>query len=164
MLGASLANSDLRGVTLALAAAASAAWNAVWVARRLIHHDPLVLTFHMCTVAAVVLVAVTLGGGQFQVPTTNSGWIGMLLVAGLQASSIPLYYVAIPRIGAMKSSIVSNVQPVVSIVAAFLLYGELLTPTQFAGGAMVLGAVWWIQRMDSRRLAPASDGRPGDPS
>jgi DME family drug/metabolite transporter len=150
MLGASLADSDPLGVALALGAAASAAWNSVWVARKLGPHDPLVLTFHMALVAAVLLVAVSVGSGMLQAPLTPSGWLGAALVVGLQASSIPLYFIALPRIGALKSSMVSNVQPVVSIVAAFVLYGELLAPAQFAGGALVLGAVWWMQRADTR--------------
>ena len=150
MLGASLARSDPLGVALALGAAASAAWNSVWVARKVGQHDPLVLTFHMALVAAVLLVSVTLLGGKLQAPVTTSGWIGAALVVGLQASSIPLYFIALPRIGALKASMVSNVQPVISIVAAFVLYGELLTPLQFTGGALVLGAVWWMQRVDAR--------------
>jgi DME family drug/metabolite transporter len=156
MLGASLAHSDPLGVALALAAAASAAWNAVWVARRLVHRDPLVLTFHMAVVAAVLLVSASLVSGRLEAPQTGSGWLGLVLVVALQAASIPLYFVAIPRIGALKSSMVSNVQPVVSIVAAFALYGELLTPMQLLGGILVLGAVWWMQRVDARR-----QGAPG---
>lgn len=162
MLSASMSRSDPVGVTLALSAAVAAAWNSVWVARKVIQHDPLVLTFHMATVAAVLLVAVTLGGDRLALPHSPQGWLGMVLVVGLQGASIPLYFVAIPRIGALKSSMVSNIQPVVSIVAALLLYGELLTPTQLAGGAMVLGAVWWMQRMDSRRLASAAPARRAD--
>lgn len=150
MLGASLADSDPLGVAMALGAAASAAWNSVWVARKLARCDPLVLTFHMALVAAVVLVAVALGSGALRAPVTASGWLGAALVVGLQAASIPLYFIAIPRIGALRSSMVSNVQPVVSIVAAFVLYGELLTPAQFAGGALVLGSVWWMQRVSVR--------------
>jgi DME family drug/metabolite transporter len=153
MLGASLAHSDPLGVTLALAAAASAAWNSVWVARRLAHRDPLVLTFHMALVAAVVLVGVSLVAGRLEAPHSATGWLGLVLVVALQAGAIPLYFVAIPRIGALKSSMVSNVQPVVSIVAAFVLYDELLTRAQLLGGVLVLGAVWWMQRVDARRQA-----------
>ena len=110
----------------------------------------------MATVAAVVLAAVTLGSGAMQAPATPSGWLGLALVVVLQSSSIPLYFLAMPRIGALKAAMVSNVQPVVSIVAAFALYAELLTPTQLAGGAMVLGAVWWMQRFDRRRQLAAT--------
>ena len=76
-----------------------------------------------------------------------------MIVVSLQAASIPLYFAAMRRVGALKSSMVTNVQPVVSIVAAFVLYGELLTPVQLAGGALTLAAVWWTQRLDSRRRA-----------
>lgn len=151
MLGASLAHSDSHGVALALSAGFSVAWSTVWVMRKLTHLDPLVLTFNMATVAAVVLCVITLGTAQFQVPGTPTGWLGLLLVVALQACSIPLYFAAIPRIGALKSAMVSNVQPVVSIVAAFALYQELLNLTQFAGGALVIGAVWWMQRIDRER-------------
>lgn len=151
MLGASLSDSDSLGVVLALGAGLSVAWSSVWVMRKLRHHDPLVLTFNMSTVAAVLLCVITIGAEQVQVPDTPSGWLGLLLVVTLQACSIPLYFAAIPRIGALKSAMVGNVQPVVSIAAAFALYHELLNATQFAGGALVLGAVWWMQRIDRRR-------------
>ena len=48
---------------------------------------------------------------------------------------------------------ITNLQPVVSIVAAFVLYGETLTPVQLAGGIMVLTAVWVMQWSDARALA-----------
>jgi DME family drug/metabolite transporter len=151
MLGASLSNSDPLGVTLALGAAVAAAWNSVWVIRKLKHRDPLVLTFNMATVAAILLCLITIGSDQVRVPDMPVGWLGGVLVVILQASAIPLYFLAIRRIGALKSAMVSNVQPVVSIVAAYLLYRELLSAPQFIGGAMVLGAVWLMQRYDRKR-------------
>ena len=151
MLGASLSNSHPLGIALALGAAVAAAWNSVWVLRKLRHRDPLVLTFNMAAVAAILLCVITIGAGQVQAPSTPTGWLGLVLVVTLQASSIPLYYAAIPRIGALKSAMVTNLQPVVSIVAAFALYQELLSTIQFAGGAMVLGTVWWMQRFDRKR-------------
>jgi drug/metabolite transporter (DMT)-like permease len=157
MLGASLSNSDPFGIGLALGAAACVAWSSVWVMRKLRHIDPLVLTFNMASVAAVLLCVVTIGADQVQAPNTPSGWLSLAIVVGLQACSIPLYYAAIPRIGALKSAMVSNVQPLVSILAAFALYQELLSPTQFAGGIAVLGAVIWMQHFD--RQHPSRNAR-----
>lgn len=151
MLGASLSNSNPLGVLLAVSAAICAAWSSVWVMRKLKHRDPLVLTLHMAAVAAVLLCIITLGSEQLLAPSTPTGWLGLGLVVTLQAGCIPLYFASIPRIGALKSAMVANVQPVVSIVAAFALYRELLDLTQFAGGALVLGAVWWMQHFDRRR-------------
>ena len=45
-----------------------------------------------------------------------------------------------------------NVQPLISIVLAFLLFGELMSVAQFAGGAMVLFGVWLMQQIDTRRV------------
>jgi DME family drug/metabolite transporter len=151
MLGDSLSiRSSPLGVTLALGAAASVAWSSVWLARKLPGRDPLVLTLYMAGVASLVLLVITLGGGQWQLPHSAGGWLGTALVVSLQASSIPLYFLAIPRIGPLRSAMVSNVQPLVSIVAAMLLYAELLTPQQYLGGAVVVGAVIWMQRADAR--------------
>ena len=75
----------------------------------------------------------------------------MIGVALLQASSIPLFYVAIHHIGPAKSAMLTNLQPVVSIVAAFLLFGELLTPLQSAGAALVLGGIVLMQASEVRR-------------
>lgn len=151
MLGASLSNSNPLGVTLALGAAVAAAWNSVWMMRKLKHRDPLVLTFNMAIIAALLLCLITIGSDQVQAPDRPVGWLGLVLVVVLQASSIPLYFLAIARIGALKSAMVSNVQPVVSIITAYVLYRELLSPPQFVGGAMVLGAVWLMQRIDHKR-------------
>lgn len=151
MLGASLSNSNPLGVTLALGAALAAAWHSVWLTRKLKYRDPLVLTFNMAVIAALLLCLITIGSDQVQAPDMPVGWLGLVLVVVLQAASIPLYFIAIQRIGALKSAMVSNVQPVVGIVAAYVLYRELLSPPQFIGGAMVLGAVWWMQRFDRKR-------------
>ena len=47
---------------------------------------------------------------------------------------------------------IANVQPVVSILLAFLILGELMTPAQLAGGALVLTGIWLMQRADAKPL------------
>ena len=46
-----------------------------------------------------------------------------------------------------------NIQPVTSIVAAFALFGEWLTPVQLVGGAMVIAGILIMQRHDARAAA-----------
>ena len=45
------------------------------------------------------------------------------------------------RLGAARAALVSTVEPVYTIVAAGILFGEQLTPTQLAGGAAIFAAV-----------------------
>ena len=53
-------------------------------------------------------------------------------------------------VGPATASIVSTVEPVVTVGLAMALFGESLGPSQLAGGALVLGAVVVLQ------LRPAS--------
>jgi drug/metabolite transporter (DMT)-like permease len=145
MLSLSLGDIDPRGVGLALLAAVAVAVNSVWLQRGVGRRDPLVVTFWMMVSAAAILVTAAALSGEVQWPTSPMGWRGMAGVVFFQSTCIPIWFLAIPRVGALRSGVVSNVQPVVSIVAAWAMFGEVLTPVQFAGGAMVLGGVLLMQ-------------------
>ena len=81
----------------------------------------------------------------YTLPVTTLGWIGAAGVVLLQGCSIPLYFASIQRIGAETSAIINNLQPVTSIVAAYLLFGEAMTQSQVAGGGMVIGGILLLQ-------------------
>ncbi len=157
MLGVSSGKPDPRGVVLALGAALAIACNTVWVERRMTHVDGVVLTFHMGVVAAVMLSTVAVLTRGMAPPVSASGWTGLCLVAVLQTVSLPLFYMALPRIGPLRAAMVANVQPLVSIACAYLLFAELMSPMQFSGGALVLAAIWLMQRQSRRQ--PAAPGR-----
>ena len=152
MLGVSLDSADPRGIILALVSGACVGWNTFWTARRVPHVDGVVAVFHMGTVAFVALVFITLVSGKALLPEGTVGWMGMAAVVALQALSLPLFYLALPRIGSLKAGMIANVQPVVSILLAFLILGELMTPPQLAGGALVLTGIWMMQRADAKPL------------
>ena len=150
MLGASLRASDPRGVALVLGSAIAVALNSVGIVRSVGHINPLVALFHMAVTAAVTLSVLTLATSSVRLPISGTGWAGMFGVIALQCASLPLYFVAVTRIGALKSAMLANLQPVTSIIAARVLFGELLGAAQLAGGAMVLAGVMLMQRHDAR--------------
>lgn len=150
MLRASLGASDPLGVALVLGAAIAVALNSVCIVRMASHINPLVGMFHMAVTAAMVLPVLTLATGSLQLPASGIGWAGMFGVIALQCLSLPLYFVAIVRIGALESAMLANLQPVTSIVAAGVLFGELLGAAQLVGGAMVLAGVMLMQWHDAR--------------
>ena len=152
MLGFSFESAEPRGIVLALGAALCIAWNTFWTARRVPHIDGVVSVFHMGVVAMLILLTVSLFTGKALLPATGVGWTGLIVVALLQTISLPLFYLALPRIGSLKAGMMGNVQPLISIVLAFLLFGELMSVAQFAGGAMVLFGVWLMQQIDTRRM------------
>jgi drug/metabolite transporter (DMT)-like permease len=104
---------------------------------------PLVLATLVCTGAAVTL---TLGGRVSgglepgQVRPAGLVWLACLAVVSTVAA-IALFFAGLHRVGPSAASILSTVEPVVTVGLAFLAFGETLGPAQLAGGALVLAAV-----------------------
>lgn len=153
MLGVSFGSSNPLGIALALAAAFATATNAVWYVRTVRHVDIIVATLHMTIAATVTILVVSVLNGSFVLPVNAAGWSGLLGVAALQSGLAPVYFAGVARIGALKSGMLANIQPVTSIAAAFLLFGEWLTPVQLLGGAMVIAGILIMQRHDARAAA-----------
>ena len=153
MLGVSFGSSHPLGIALALAAAFATASNAVWYVRTVRHVDIVVATLHMTIAATVTVLVVSALNGSFVPPVTATGWGGLLAVAVLQSGFTPVYFAGIARIGALKGGMLANIQPVTSIVAALLLFGEWLAPVQLLGGALVIAGILITQRHDARAAA-----------
>ncbi len=75
-----------------------------------------------------------------------------LFGVGFVATALALqtFYAGTRRIGAAQASLVSTVEPVYTIVFASLLFGEVLTPIQLVGGALVIIGVLIAQTGGSR--------------
>ncbi len=54
--------------------------------------------------------------------------------------------------GPTAASILSTIEPVVTVLLAFLVFGEVLGAVQLAGGALVLAAVLVLNLRWGRRL------------
>jgi drug/metabolite transporter (DMT)-like permease len=50
------------------------------------------------------------------------------------------------RIGAQRVAMFMNSEPVLTVVLAVIILGETLTPVQFLGGLLVVGAIVLVRR------------------
>jgi len=150
MFGASLGNVDHRGVVLSLMGACVTAVNAILVGRYFKQVDPFVISLYFSAVAFVLLLFLALTVAVVRLPVTPGGWGGILGVALLQSVGTPLYFAAIGKIGALKTGIVTNIQPVTSIFEAWALFDEVLGLLQALGGAIVLLSIAFMQWADLR--------------
>jgi drug/metabolite transporter (DMT)-like permease len=110
------------------------------VARRL---DPVVLSALVCTGAAVLLTAATALLGELRLDLLSGagwGWLACIAVVSTVAA-IGLFFAGLRRVGPTSAAILSTVEPVVTVLLAFAVFGETLALVQLAGGALVLAAV-----------------------
>ena len=104
---------------------------------------PLVLSAFVCSGAAVTLtVGSALLGALRPGEVTAAGW-GWLACLGAVSTvgAISLFFAGLRRVGPTAAAILSTVEPLVTVLLAFLVFGEQLGALQLLGGALVLGGV-----------------------
>jgi drug/metabolite transporter (DMT)-like permease len=119
---------------------------------------PQVLAALVCTGAAVSLTLGSAALGELRpgaVTMGGWGWLTSLTVVST-VGAIVLFFAGLRRVGPTTASILATVEPLVTVVLAFLVFGERLGVVQLAGGGLVLSAVLVLNlRLARRRLAMA---------
>lgn len=139
------------GIALGLTAAVVYSLYIVAGARVTPGVDPLATTAIVCLSAAAVFCAVSivraLSGAPPHLPATPLAWGALIAIALVSTVTAMLaFFAGLTRLGAARTSMLSTLEPVVTVLLAAALLGERLAPLQWIGGAGVLGAVLWLVR------------------
>lgn len=112
------------------------------------------------TAFGVCALRLAIGRELLPLPIPSDALLPILGVATI-AGIVPIgaFYAGAQRLGAARAALVSTVEPVYTIVAAGILFGERLTPTQLMGGALILGAVLVAEWEAIRPRQPRAHGR-----
>ena len=152
MLGIGFEQFDYRGVIIGLTAGVACAINIVWVNQRVKDVHPFVIVFYQSIIAAIIILVLAMELEELRFPENSAGWWGFTLIILLQSCSIPLFYFSIQRIGPESTGLFNNLQPVASIVAAVLIFNEILTGERLVGAFMVLLGIIIVQILDYKRI------------
>src|SRR6478609_2654850 len=108
--------------------------------------SPVALAALVCTGAALALSVSTVALGQFRPGALSvAGWGWLVCLAAVSTvGAIALFFAGLRRVGPTTASLVSTVEPVVTVGLAFAVFGESLGPLQLAGGGLVLAAVMMV--------------------
>lgn len=107
--------------------------------------------------AAVAFCILAILQRELFLPATLQQWgvaIGIAVFPTMIA--ISLFLASLPRIGAARASLLSTVEPVVTVLLAAALLGDRLSPVQLLGGALVLAAVVVVQGLHLWKPGPPS--------
>ncbi len=88
-------------------------------------------------------------------PRTGTGWGAMAAIV-VVATVVPVvtFLAGLKRIGATNAAMLSTLEPVVTVLLAALLLGEILKPVTLLGGGLILAAVIILMRTEVRPPAP----------
>jgi drug/metabolite transporter (DMT)-like permease len=78
-------------------------------------------------------------------PSTAGGWLPVIALSLVStALAIAAFFAGLRLLGATLTSVLSTLEPVVSVALAALVLGESIGALQAAGGAIVITTAIWL--------------------
>ncbi|WP_404473485.1 DMT family transporter [Vreelandella venusta] len=94
-----------------------------------------------------VFTAMVIGGvlgvvpGGMSLPENSTGWMGLTFLALLYGTAFSVLFIFVPRLDMARNAPVMNFEPVASLLIGYLVLGQMLSPSQLMGGAVVVGGI-----------------------
>ncbi|MFD7629682.1 DMT family transporter [Streptomyces sp. NPDC059851] len=153
---------DALGVLCALGCALVYALYVVLGTRLSERVGPQRLSLYVVACSAAALAAVAVPTGKFDLDFAPSGWGAIVAIAVVStAMPIALFFVGAKRLGAVEASILSMLEPVVGVVAAWALLGERVTVPQLVGGAILLAGALLSVHASAKESVMSARARSG---
>jgi len=145
--GAAQVSGNLLGDSLAIGAAMSYASYILAVRRARDRADAGYVSLVSSAVCAAFCLAVALALGEAIIPASLQGWLAVIAL-GLVSHALGqgLITLSLGSYGASAASLVMVWPALVSVLAAWALFGEQPTPVQAFGGVAILAAVLMVRR------------------
>jgi drug/metabolite transporter (DMT)-like permease len=103
--------------------------------------DPRLTTWYSLLSSTALFAVGVIATMHWQTPQTAYGWVAVAIVSVCTAVAVLALYVSTVRIGPFRSALIMNLEPLIATVLSAPLLGEVLTPLQGVGAAIMLGAI-----------------------
>lgn len=155
---------DPAGLALGLGSAAVYAGYVLAGERVVTVVHPTLLAALVSTGAALAFTIAAVAGADARLPATGTAWVAVTLIA-VVCTVVPMaaLFAGIERVGASTASIVSTLEPVVTVALAAAFLGEHLTAIEATGAVAVVAAVRLLQTRPVPAQPAARRSPPGVP-
>jgi drug/metabolite transporter (DMT)-like permease len=103
--------------------------------------DPRLTTWYSLLSSTAVFAIGAAATLNWQEPQTAYGWTAVFIVSVCTAVAVLTLYMSTIRIGPFRSALIMNLEPLLAALISIPLLGEVLTPIQAVGGAIMLAAL-----------------------
>ena len=142
----------VRGDAMTVASAFGFSVNAFIIRHIMLVMEETSVAFYNHAVSMLGFVGMGLVCGDFartsEVFASRTAWISIAVLGSVIAASLPLYYVALRRMDVWKLRMFMLATPVLAAVVEWPLWGMKMSPLQWLGGAIILGALAVLIRME----------------
>ena len=141
MIGAHPAGLAFAGVAFALAAACCRTAILLLTRAFLAGADARLSTWYSLVSSTALFVALSLGTLNWQPPQTSIGWMAIIGMSVAITSGFLFIFVSTVRVGAFRTALIMNLEPLLATILSALLLGEVITPVQGLGAGVMLAAL-----------------------
>ena len=148
------------GVALALLAAVAVATLLIVNERANAARGSPAFTFHMLAICSAASLLTVVASGGIALPRTTFGWVGFVATPICYSFAVIFMFVAVSRIGSLRTSLVMNLEPVAAVLFGYVLLSQALTWVQLAGIGCVVIAILSIEGFNAVRTGQISEKSP----
>ncbi|HEX6019832.1 MAG TPA: DMT family transporter [Burkholderiaceae bacterium] len=129
------------GVAFALGGAASFGLVLALTQHEVADLDGRVRSAFTMAVVGVLALGAGVAGGGLHWPDAPAGWWGLVALTALYGTAFTAVFTLLPKLGAVSNSPILNIEPVAALVLGWLVLGQSVSPLQWLGALIVVGAV-----------------------
>ena len=103
--------------------------------------DPRLTTWYSLISSTAIFAAAAAATLDWRTPHTLYGWTAVGVVSICTAVAVLTLYISTVRIGPFRSALIMNLEPLIATALSAVLLGQVMTPLQGLGGAIMLAAL-----------------------
>ncbi len=132
---------DPIGAAFALASAVTMSGMVLLSARASRHASSMQISLVVNLLSALVFAGLATLSGTWVLPLGTTGWLGIAGTSAALALGLLLFFASLRVIGAVRATMLTNIEPLLSIVVAGILLGERLSMVQWIGAIGVVAGL-----------------------
>jgi drug/metabolite transporter (DMT)-like permease len=141
MIGAHPAGLAFVGVAYALGAACCRTGVLLVTRAFLVGADARLTTWYSLVSSTLIFVAVSAATQTWHAPQSSVGWASMVVLSLATTAGILFIFVSTMRIGPFRTALIMNLEPLIAMLLSAFALGEVITPIQGLGSAVMLAAL-----------------------
>jgi drug/metabolite transporter (DMT)-like permease len=141
MIGAHPAGLVFAGVAYAVGAACCRTGILLITRAYLVGADARLTTWYSMISSTALFIAVSLVRQDWNMPQTSIGWISMIILSLATTAAILFVFVSTVRIGPFRTALIMHLEPLTAMLMSAMVLGEIITPIQGVGSAIMLAAL-----------------------
>ena len=141
MIGAHPGGVALVGIACALISSCSRVVILLLTRAKLQGSDARLISLWSLIAATAVFVAAALATLNWQPPVTALGWGALIGSSVAMAIAVLMVFVSTARVGPFRTALFMNLEPLLATIGSAVFLGEVITPLQALGGAMMIAAL-----------------------